>query len=45
MSRKLFIAGNWKMNTSRAEAAALVGGGASLGLFGSVAALSGGWRA
>ena len=30
---------------SGAEAAALVGGGASLGLFGSVAALSGGWRA
>ena len=26
MSRKLFIAGNWKMNTSRAEAAALAGG-------------------
>jgi triosephosphate isomerase (TIM) len=25
MSRKLFIAGNWKMNTSRAEAAALAG--------------------
>ena len=25
MSRKLFIAGNWKMNTSRSEAAALAG--------------------